>query len=228
MGNLVFWGHHVDEYQEMFALEKKDLQGKILEFGCGPSAFNIEAQKKSVEVISCDPLFNLDYAILKTKTSLVFADMLTKVKACQDKYDFSAYGSLNNLIRYREQGMQHFFADYEKGLTDERYLGVNSLSLPFSDGYFDLALSSHYFFAGLEQQDVNFHVQALKELARVAKEVRIFPLINREGITSELLGPVLLALQQENYGTEVRSIPYHLQPQGNAMLRIWAHTCDLS
>ena len=99
--------------------------------------------------------------------------------------------------------------------------------MPFADFTFDFALSSHYLFADLDDQDVDFHLQAIRELARVAKEVRIFPLIDRHGQPSPFLGPVLLGLQQEGYGVEVREVKYYLQPKGNAMLRVWAQQCHI-
>ena len=48
--------------------------------------------------------------------------------------------------------------------------------LPFDDGAFDLALSSHLLFLYSEQFDLGFHVRALEEMLRVAAEVRVFPL----------------------------------------------------
>ena len=99
--------------------------------------------------------------------------------------------------------------------------------LPFADFSFDLALSAHYLFAAFDNQDVASNLVAIQELTRVAKELRIFPLINRYGEPSPFLGPVLLALQQANYGVEVREVNYHLQPKGNAMLRVWAQQCPV-
>ena len=49
--------------------------------------------------------------------------------------------------------------------------------LPFDDGAFDLALSSHLLFLYSEQFDLGFHVRALEEMLRVAAEVRVFPLL---------------------------------------------------
>ncbi|STX52225.1 SAM-dependent methyltransferase [Legionella busanensis] len=228
MSNLVLWGHHVDEYQEMFALSDKDLAGKILEYGSGPSAFNTEISEDKKHCISCDPLFVLDKATLITKTTLVFSDMLEKLTHNQDKFNFIAYGSLQGFIQKRRLGMQAFFNDYVQGKKEKRYLPLKDIILPFSDFSFDLALSSHYLFANIEEQDVDFHIAVIKELARVAKEVRIFPLVNRFNETSPQLGPVMLQLQQENYGLEVRSVDYNLQPKGNAMLRVWAQQCELN
>lgn len=228
MNKLVVWGHHMDEYREMFDLSEDDLKGKLLEFGCGPTAFNVDVQNHAKLCISCDPLFNLDSATLRSKVALIVADMAEKVAAEQDKFDFSRDGSLNALLQRRSLGVEEFFADYKLGKKEGRYVGIKEIKLPFADFTFDFALSSHYLFADLDDQDIQFHVQAIKELARVAKEVRIFPLIDRNGKPSPLLNHVLLYLQQHKYGTEVRSVAYHLQPNGNAMLRVWAQECQLA
>ena len=227
MRKLVLWGHHVDEYMEMFALTASDMKARILEYGCGASAVNAELHTRGGDVISIDPLFVLDKATLSTQVALVFEDMVARVNRDQDKFDFSHYGSFEALISMRRQGMTEFFSDFEQGKAQARYLPVDNHQLAFSDFVFDFALSSHYLFAELDDQDIDFHLQAIRELARVAKEVRIFPLIDRFGQPSPLLGPVLLGLQQENYGVEVREVKYSLQPEGNAMLRVWAQQCQL-
>ncbi|KTD22937.1 hypothetical protein [Legionella londiniensis] len=227
MRELVLWGHHVDEYQEMFDLSANDLEGSLLEYGCGPSAVNSTLHETASHIISCDPLFALDKSTLSTKVSLIFEDMISKVKKEQDKFDFSHYGNLERLISKRRRGMAEFFRDYEQGKAEKRYLPVNDYHLPFADFSFDYALSSHYLFADLDDQDVDFHLRVIRELARIAKEVRIFPLIDRLNQPSPFLGPVLLGLQQDNYGVEVREVPYHLQPAGNAMLRVWAQQCSI-
>ncbi len=228
MRELVLWGHHVDEYREMFALSTADFNTRILEYGCGASAINAELHEGADHVVSCDPLFTLDKATLSTKVSLIFEDMLAAVKKNQDKFDFSRYGGLDGLVSNRREGIAEFFADYERGLAETRYLPLRDYTLPFADFSFDFALCSHYLFADLDGQDIDFHLKVIRELARVAKEVRIFPLIDRLGQPSPFLGPVLLGLQQENYGVEVREVSYHLEPTGNAMLRVWAQQCPVT
>jgi len=99
--------------------------------------------------------------------------------------------------------------------------------LPFNDFSFDFALSAQYLFTKMDEQDVNFHLNTLRELARVAKDVRVFPLTDSHGEPSPLLGPVLLALNQEGYGVEVRNVNYQWHPKANAMLRLWARQCQL-
>ena len=221
MRKLVLWGHQPADYEEMFDISSEDLHKNILEFGCGPSAINSNLPN----VISVDPLFTLDKDTLSSKISLLFAQMLEEVQQNQGRYDFSSYGGLERLVWERKKGIESFFNDYKLGLEEGRYLPAVDCSLPFKDFQFEYALSSHYLFAGLDNQTVEFLVQLIKELARVAKEVRIFPLIDRYGDISEFLGPVLLELQNDNYGAELKEVKYRLQPSGNAMLRVWAQQC---
>lgn len=227
MRKLVLWGQHIDEYKEMFSLSDSDLQKTILDYGSGPNAVNAEFTEKGGQIVSCDPLFNLDKDTLFSKTSLIFADMAAKIKKDKDKFDFSRYGSFQMLIDERKEGIDKFFADFDKAKDEQRCLAVKEHNLPFADFSFDLALSAHYLFADLDDQDVNFHLAIIKELARVAKEVRIFPLIDRHNQPSPFLGPVLLGLQAENYGVEVKEVKFHLQESDNAMLRVYAQQCQI-
>lgn len=228
MRKLVLWGHHVDEYREMFDLSEPEIHTRLLEYGCGPSAVNAELSRNTANVVSCDPLFALDQSTLSTKVSLIFDEMAADAAEHRHEFDLTRYGDLKSLIAKRKRGIDTFFSDYKQGLIEKRYLSVQDYHLPFTDFSFDFALSAHYFFSDLDGQDVAFHVQMIRELARVAKEVRIFPLIDRQGQPSPMLGPVLLALQQDNFGTEVREVPCQWQRKGNVMLRVWAQQCEVS
>lgn len=227
MRKLVLWGHSVDEYREMFDLSQEDMNSRILEYGCGPNAVNAQQFHEAHEAVSCDPLFVLDKDTLYAKSVMIFAQMVDEIRNEQEQFDFSQSGGLEQLIAHRQEGMKKFFADYEQGKADGRYYGAADYHLPYPDFSFDFALSSHYLFADLDEQTVEFHINVIRELARIAKEVRIFPLIDREGKTSEFLGPVLLQLQREGYGVEVREVEYHLHKAENAMLRVWAQKCDV-
>ena len=65
-----------------------------------------------------------------------------------------------------------------------------------------------------------FHLEAIAEMCRVAKEARIFPLLNISGEPSPLLHPVLSQLQQQGYVVEIKQVPYEFQRGGNLLLRV--------
>ena len=224
MRREVLWGHHLDEYREMFALTNVDRNTRWLEYGCGASAVNAELHADGVSIVSCDPLFGDGFDALFVEVSRIFDDREARIRQGVDAYDFSDHGGLDSFIAKRRQGVAQFFADYDAGKGEQRYLALQEGVLPFADFSFDLALSSHYLFA---DKDLPRYLEEICELARVAKEVRIFPLTDEDGQLSPFLGPVLLGLQRANFGVEVRDVAYHVQPKANAMLRVWAQQCPV-
>ena len=222
----VLWGQHIDEYREMFDLSTSDLDGRLLEYGCGPSAVNVELKQLGRVICSCDPLFELNPSVLSTTVYQNFEKRVLHAKQFGAMFDVSRYGGFDAWVEKRRQGLADFFTDYEQGLIEQRYCSMPGCTLPFSNFSFDIAVSSHYLFADPDPEAVQWHMSTLFELARVAKEVRVYPLSD-EGQVSAVLGPVLLALQHANYGTEVRPVNYPGEASGDAMLRVWAQQCSL-
>ena len=93
---------------------------------------------------------------------------------------------------------------------------LNERPLPFKDFQFACAVSTYTFFS--TQQAIDESVAELQELARVAKEVRLAPLHLQETQVNAVLGPIVLALQQLNYGVEIKA----------DLLRIWPLVCVVS
>jgi hypothetical protein len=214
----------------MFDLSEQMLSKSILEYGCGPSAVNAELQQEySGKIISIDPLFSDVMPQLKHVAEEAFDVRVAQVLKDPGQFNVESYGGMDAFLAGRRAGMNLFFKDYDLGVSEGRYKPLlDDAMLVFDDFSFDLALSSHYLFAGANEQSIDMHLNSIEELARVAKEVRIFPLFEREGTPSALIGPVLLGLQQANFGAEVREVSCALYPEGNAMLRVWAQECEVS
>ena len=228
MDRLVLWGHHLDEYRDMFDLPEAALGMRFLEFQSGVSAFQADLRGTAAHMVSYDTWFGLDKSTLQQQIESSFSARLAQIKQRSEAFDLSRYaGSLDKLVAYRRQGIAEFLHDYDLGHAEGRYLQAVGTRLPFADFFFDYAVSAHHFFSASAPQTMDYYLNTIEELARAAKEVRIFPLVDAQGVPSELLGPVILALQQKNYGIEVREVAYHLQPKGNAMLRIWPQQCSV-
>ncbi len=91
-------------------------------------------------------------------------------------------------------------------------------SLPFDNGQFDLALVSHLLFLYSEQLDFGFHLAAIEELLRVAKEVRIFPLLTLERKLSPHVNLIRTHITGRGGRAEFVVVPYEFQRGGNEML----------
>jgi hypothetical protein len=116
--------------------------------------------------------------------------------------------------------MRRFLADFDQGKIEGRYVTASLPNLPFRDGQFDLALVSHLLFLYSEQLDLAFHRAAIDELLRVAREVRIFPLLTLDGNRSSHVDPICRRLEERGFWTEIESVPYEFQRGGHEMVRI--------
>ena len=69
-------------------------------------------------------------------------------------------------------------------------------------------------------RDLDFHVAALREMLRVAVEVRVFPLLQLGGAPSPHVAGVRAALAAPGVRVTVEPVPYEFQRDGNRMLRL--------
>lgn len=227
---FILWGHRLSDYKEMFNLSDEALKEKhIVEFGAGATSFNVEMAKLGYKVISIDPMYEYPLDQIKNIVSEVFDGTVREIKQSPKKYNLKSKDELVALVSKREEGMQLFFDDFDKGRKQGRYLSPKEFYEQNQTGYvFDLALITHHLFVNYEDKEVDEHVELILQMIRLAGEVNIFPLIDKYGKNSVLLGPVMLALQQQNLGLEVCQVGSQLQKSGNAMLRVWAVKCDLT
>ncbi len=223
--NLVLWGHSLQDYREMFNLTPEDCDKFIIDCAPGPASFCAEMTADHKRVIACDSLYALSSDALHTQVDDTFQATLAKVKTHESEFVWESISSVDELAERRLSGIHRFMKDYEQGRAERRYLPNPLIKLPFTDAQFQLALCSHALFGHRRDAELAEHQQIVEELCRVAEEVRIFPLLDNNGELSPLVGPLVLLLQQANYGVEILEVDYQFQKMGNAMLKITAKEC---
>ena len=223
----VAWVYNLEEYQQIFNLTEKDLASSILEFPSGMSSFNAQLHAMGRRVISGDLFYEDDFASVERHTAKEFARYAQFLKDNPDRLTENSSAAVDAVIAGWQVTYQQFLEDYAKGWQQQRYQFLSLPTLPFEDHQFDLALCSDLVFQQ-SMQSVDQVEKMVSELTRVAKELRIFPLLNEQGDVSDHLGPIMLQLQQLNYGVEVKEVPYHVLSGSNAMLRIWAVECKVN
>jgi hypothetical protein len=142
----------------------------------------------------------------------------TNQKAYQDLFNLEADRLSRALLAYR-CGMTPL--DSLPTVISTENATANKL--PFEDFQFDLAISTYPFFSMKESHDSS--LQQLRELIRVAREVRLAPHLLEQEDVSKKLGPLMLVLQQEEVGVEVTPLS---EKQGFAhavMIKLWAQSC---
>ena len=179
--DVVPWGRSYEEYLRMFALEEPDLRLRIIGCADGPASFNAEATRRGARVVSCDPLYTFAAAAVRERIDATAPEILEQTRKNAATFVWNTIASVEELGIIRKAAMATFLDDYERGLEERRYVAAALPDLPFPDGTFDLALCSHFLFLYSERLGGDFHVEAARELCRVAAEVRIFPLLSLDG-----------------------------------------------
>src|SRR4030095_9977570 len=107
--------------------------------------------------------------------------MIDQTRRNAASFVWDSIQSVDELGRVRMAAMQEFLDDFTDGKAEGRYVEAELPALPFADSSFDLAVCSHLLFLYSSQLGEAFHQQAVQELCRVAREVRIFPLLALDG-----------------------------------------------
>jgi len=218
--NIVPWGRSFKEYKEMFSLSERDLKKSILGCGDGPASFNAELSRQGGNPVSVDPIYCFGAKQLKSRILEARNEVMPQLQLNRDRYLWDNIGSIEELGNIRMSAMEKFVEDYDLGKKQGRYIEGSLPELNFTDHQFDLALCSHYLFLYSEQISLQEHIESLQELCRVAKEVRVYPLLALDGELSPHLPQVILALRHLHLSATLVDVSYQFQKGATQMLVI--------
>lgn len=212
----------------MFALTAADLRGRILDCGAGPASFNAEATEAGHQVVSCDPLYRFSAAEIRSRVERTSGTLISNARAARDRFVWRDIESPEHLGEVRMAAMDHFLADFPSGFTQSRYRIDGLPRLAFEDDAFDLALCSHLLFLYSDTLSTGFHLAAVREMCRVASEVRVFPLLSAYGEPSPHLAPVIHQLRELGYGVGRRKVSYEFLRGADEMLSVTSPSRELT
>lgn len=145
--------------------------------------------------------------------------VMEQIKQNADNYVWRNIKSLDELENIRISAMRLFLADYECGKEEKRYI-CHTLpeKLPYLDKTFDIGLSSHFLLM-YTILGYDFHIEAINEMLRVCKEIRIFPIVDLDANKTELITDVIEYFKKCR-DVEIRDTQYEFQKGDNKMLII--------
>ena len=204
-------GRSFEEYIQMFNLTAKDLARPMIGCGDGLSSFNTRMKELGYSVVSCDPIYRKSIPEIKSDMA---ANRGATIQTPRNRVEdnFWLYNNHNAVF-------DEFFADYEAGKREGRYLPYGLPRLPFADQAFEIALCSHFLFTHADLGQA-FHAAAIREMLRVAKDARIFPLIDLQCRKPEFLEPVMAELRRQGYQAAIKKVDYGFYENGMEMMRV--------
>lgn len=207
-----------EEYVAFFALGSDALRGlRVLDCCAGASSFVARACREGADAVAVDPA----YASAGDELAEIGRRGLHDGNAIADsfpgRFTWEWYGSVQARERMRARALAEFLLDL--GEHPARYVTASLPSLPFDDDRFDLVLCSHLLFTWADQLGYEWHLAALRELCRVAPEVRVFPtVLQGAGEPVPFWDELMEGVHREGMRTELRQVPYEFQVGANEML----------
>lgn len=216
--NIVITGRTFEEYSAFFGIDLEYLRGKkVLDCPSGASSFVATLKQESIQAKGVDILYNFDKKSIKQQ-GIKSIEKIYKDTSWMDVYKMDFYKTKENHRFHRESALREFVDDY----NDRDYIFAKLPNLPFENNSFDILLSSHLLFVYDDRLDFDFHKNSIAEMLRVAKEVRIFPLVdfkNSRVDEEKNFSPFVYKILEE-FQCEIIETDFEFQPRANRYLKI--------
>lgn len=211
---FAFIGRTFGEYARMFDLDVGRWRcRRVLDCPAGPCSFVPEARDRGVEAWAADLAYGPPPSALRARCRADVDRAMDALDGVEHLYRWRHYDDVADLRSHRERAADRFLEDYPT-----HHVAARLPDLPFRSGAFDLVLSAHCLFLYGDRLDLAFHEAALRELARVGGEVRVFPLVGFDTERYPHLRELRRSLHEAGHATAVESVPFEFQRGATEML----------
>lgn len=218
-GAVPAWGRSAAEYEAFFALSDVPSSARVLDCGGGPSSFAAEWGGTGRFVVAVDPVYRFSARNIQSDFQSTSARMLKGAREAYARFVWDDYESPESVVRLRRDVLTAFLCDFRSAPASGRYVAGHLPDLPFRAESFDLVLCSHLLFLYSAEFDTETHISYLRELLRVGREVRVYPLLDMAGNRSRHLGHTIQAMRNRAH-VEVVPVPYEFRRGDSNMLRL--------
>lgn len=216
IGEMLVSARSFAEYRKMFSLTGNDLRGTILDCPGGAASFTAEVGAHGGRAIACDPQYALPIATLAERARTDLRRGYQYHQQNPAEYVWTFFRDPEHYLAVRSASIEVFTEHFSA--SPGNYVAASLPVLPFPAGSFDLALCSHLLFSYADRLDHGFHLASILELARVAREVRIHPLVPFGFDSNPELPGLIAELGRLHVQAAVEPVDYEFQRGGHSML----------
>lgn len=218
-GAVPAWGRSAAEYEAFFALSDVPTSARVLDCGGGPSSFAAGWGGKGRFVVAVDPVYRLSRRNIEADFESTSARMLKGAREAYARFIWDQYESPESVVRLRRDVLSTFLRDFRSASASGRYVAGLLPDLPFVAKSFDLVLCSHLLFLYSAEFDTETHISYLRELLRVGREVRVYPLLDMAGNRSRHLDHAIQKMR-DRADVEIVPVPFEFRRGDTNMLRL--------
>lgn len=214
------FGRTLAEYTAYFNLDGLLPGHRFLDIAGGSASFTAEVRALGYHARAVDPAYTQNARALRLRVQADFAQCIRKLHEARSHF-VGDDRQLVEKIAQRQRAMDTFLADFPAGRATGAYLGAALPDTGLETGAADYVLCGHclFLYGHLPAFSPEFHVDALRELARLATlEARIYPVIQMNGQPYPELDHVREELAKVGIASELRRVDYEFLRGANQML----------
>jgi len=217
-GEFLTIGRTFAEYRRMLDLDPATLAGRsVLDCGGGAGSFTATAAELGADTTAVDPLYGPPVGELEPRLDRAVDRTVDQLRDKREQFVWEYYPDVETRGRYLRAAYERFLADYAH--HPDRYVDGALPELPLDADAVDLAVVTNLLFLYDDRLGRSFHLDALRELARVAREeVRVFPLVSLDQTRSAYVDSAIERLREGGFAVEIRGVPYEFVPGSTEML----------
>jgi SAM-dependent methyltransferase len=201
--------NQICHYCNFLCLDLKRLRrqgARVLDVGAGLASFTAEGFRLGLDVTAIDPLYRLRPSALELMAqSALTHDQDGANKGMRQLAD-SEYKCERGFL-----SLASFLDDFRAGFAQGRYRAGTLPRLPFANKSFALALDCFHLFQGAASRDFQLAYASCRELCRVAREVRIYPLTLPTGQRYPHLQRLRLALFEKGIEAALETVSHPVE-----------------
>jgi SAM-dependent methyltransferase len=218
-GKVPPWGRSAAEYEAFFALADVPSSARVLDCGSGPASFAAEWNSQGRFVVAADPIYQQSGDAIAADFEPTAARMLEGTRKAHERFVWNHFKTPEDVVESRRNTLKRFLADFQNSDRTGRYVAARLPELPFPNDSFDLLLCSHMLFLYSDELSLDLHIASLREMLRVGREVRVFPLLDMEGRRSEHLDASMKAMESVAR-VELVPVPFEFRRGDSTMFRL--------
>jgi hypothetical protein len=222
IGDIVISARPFADYVAQFALSDSMLRnGRILDCPGGASDFAVTVRGLGGQATSVDPCYADSVTGLAQRITTDLTRVLAWAAAQPDRFPMDEHGVWRRAPAW-SAAAEAFLADIQRDRDENtgHYQPAVLPHLPFPDESFALAVSGFLLFTYPRHFDLDMHLRAIRELLRVAEEVRVHPLNDSAGNPYPMLDTLLGHLAADGIQANLITVPGQSDSRDTHTLRL--------
>lgn len=206
----------LSEYIQMFNLTEIELRSRILDCASGAASFTAELASRNSNVVAADPLYSEHLLQIRKFIEAGIQQAAKNVSYEKEMYNWIFPASIEEHLDIRSRSARLFLEDYLNRPNSYKLYSIDGQGFP--DNYFDIALCSHFLFVYGDLLSRDDHLRAIVELTRVARVVRIFPIVGFKASADQHLEYVISECEKVGIACSIRNVRYNFLQGTGRML----------